>query len=155
MAAHARQPTAWLRRLLAAMLGLGLLFAPAAVAAPSRVPDESALTEYVPLLPDAEGPVVAGRSDAGDAAPDLPAATQRRLSELPARRAAALRRLARSYPLGASPAARHRVSLATVKPSVPAAVRDSFSAWSIVLALGLVAGVIAAAAARRYRATQR
>jgi hypothetical protein len=137
------------------MLGLGLLFAPAAVAAPSRVPDESALTEYVPLLPNAEGPVVAGRSDAGDAAADLPGAAQRRLSVLPARRAAALRRLARSYPLGDSPAAEHRVPLATVEPSAPGAVRDSLSPWSIVLAIALVAGVIAAAVTRRYRSTQR
>jgi hypothetical protein len=156
MAAHRRQPTASSCRLLAVLVALGLASAPAATAAQDVVPDESALTEYVPALPGAEGPVLPGRTDA-PAAPALGANAERELSALPSPRAAALRRLATNPSLGA-PAKEAEpdgpIALSESHPSAVDAAGSAFPEWTIALALLLIGAVIAAAVLRPKRARE-
>jgi hypothetical protein len=94
-------------RLLVLAAVAALLVSPAAFAG-QVVPDEPALTEYVPGLPGVEGPLLPGPSD--PAAPGLTPVAERDLATLPPARAAALRRAATSASLGAPRNAQERAT---------------------------------------------
>jgi hypothetical protein len=134
-----------------------LLASPAAFAG-QVVPDDPALTEYVPGLPGVEGPVLPGASD--PAARGLTPVAERHLATLPPARAAALRRVATSAALGAPRNARARGSgdgrplESATAPSSSGALRNAvddapFAATILALALGCALGAAATIAALR------
>ena len=150
MAAHRRE-------LRASICVVGVLLAvPApALAAPQLVPDEAALTEYVGVLPGAEGPLLpdtgAGSAGAAPSPSDaLPARVDGALSGLPQERGRALRRLATDPSLGAPARAGGPAATASARSRrrCPPAWRiGAAPASAFVLAMLLVLAVLAAAAA--------
>jgi hypothetical protein len=151
MAAHRGNLTASVC-VLTALLGCP---APALADGPKLVPDEAALTEYVGVLPGAQGPVLpppAGSSPSSSRA--LPARVDGALAKLPADRKSALRRLATDPSLGAPADAASSAAIDVRQPSAPSAIAGALGAVpasAIVLAVLLVLVVLGAAAARVRR----
>ena len=134
-----------------------LLASPAAFAG-QVVPDEPALTEYVPGLPGVEGPLLPRVSD--PAAPELAPVAERGLATLPPARATALRRVATSASLGAPRNAGARAagggrSLESASaPSLLDALRNAmgdapFAAMILALAVGCALGAAVTVAVLR------